>query len=94
MDLWEKKVKLAYLGYEKEPTFLKAYCKNGHYIVHGEIVIYCFNHNFEKEWDFSVRDIWVKQDGSEALILFDEYIELKDWLGYEYRIDYHGKAIH
>ena len=93
MDLWEKKVKLVYLGYEKEPTFLNAYCKKGHYIVHGEIVIYCFNQNFEKEWDFSARDIWVTQDGSEALILFDDYIELKDWLGYEYRIDYHGKTI-
>ena len=52
MELWEEKAKSAYLGYEDEPTFIKAYYKNEKYIVHGEIVIYCFNQNFEKEWDF------------------------------------------
>ena len=91
MELWEEKAKSAYLGYEDEPTFIKAYYKNGKYIVHGETDIYCFNQNFEKEWDFSARDIWVTQDGSEALRLYEDYIELRDWLGYEYRIDYQGK---
>lgn len=93
MKVWEEKAKEAYLHYEDEPTFIKAYKKDKHYIVHGEITIYCFNQEFEKEWEFFARDIWVTQDGSDALRLYDEYIELKDWLGYVYRLDYLGNTI-
>ena len=93
MELWEERVKSAYLEYEDVPTYIKAYCKNGHYIVHGEIVIYCFNQSCKKEWEFSARDIWVTQDNSEAVQLFDDFIELRDWLGYIYRLDYQGKEL-
>ena len=93
MELWEEKAKEAYLIYEDEPTYIRAYCKNGYYIVHGEIVIYCFNQKYEKEWEFSARDIWVTQDDSEAVLLFDDFIELRDWLGYIYRLDYQGKEL-
>lgn len=58
----------------------------------GETIIYCFDQNFEKEWEFSTRDFWVTQDASEALQLFDDYIELKDWLGYIYKVDYQGEV--
>ena len=91
MESWEKKVKEAYLAYDDTPTYIKAYRKNDLYIVHGEIAIYCFDQNLEKKWEFFGRDIWVTQDGSEAISLFDDYIELKDWLGYTYRINYQGE---
>ena len=61
--------------------------------MHGEIVIYCFNQRYEKEWEFFALVIWVTQDNSEAILLFDEFIELKDWLGYIYRLDYSGKEL-
>ena len=46
--------------------------------MHDEIVIYCFNQRYEKEWEFSARDIWVTQDNSEAILLFDEFIEMME----------------
>lgn len=88
---WKVQAKRAYLQYEDEQTYFDSFQKDDFYIVHGEIFIYCFDTNFKKLWDFSARDIWVRQDGLPALILHDEYIELHDWLGYTYEVTYEGK---
>ncbi|NLG05585.1 MAG: hypothetical protein GX567_17440 [Clostridia bacterium] len=90
---WKIKAKQAYLEYEDEPTYFDTFMHDDKYIVHGEILIYCFDSEFRKMWDFSARDIWVRQDGCQAVVLHDEYIELYDWLGYSYKLGYDGKEI-
>ena len=90
---WEEKAKEAYLKYENEPTYVKAYRKGDLYVVHGEITILCFNKNFEKLWEFCARDIWITTDDSEAIVLHNKYIQLKDWRGYVYKLDYQGRLI-
>lgn len=93
MQDWEAKVKAAYMEYEHEVTYIASYRHKDLYIVHGEITIYCFDLNLQKCWGFSGRDIWITIDDSPALTLCDSCIKLKDWLGYEYVLDYNGKKI-
>lgn len=90
---WKELVKQAYLKYEDEPTYINAYKWNDLYIVHGEIRIYCFNNRYEKQWNFSGRDIWVTNDGSETVSFIDDYIVLRDWLGYTYKVDASGLEV-
>lgn len=90
---WEELVKQAYLVYEDEPTYIKAYKWNDSYIVHGEISVYCFNSVYEKEWDCSGRDIWITRDDSDAISFTDDYVVLKDWFGYTYRVNCKGEEI-
>ena len=90
---WKELVKQAYMTYENEATYINAYKWNDLFIVHGEISIYCFNSEYEKVWDFSGRDIWVTNDGSEAVSFIDDYIVLRDWLGYTYKVNYEGEVV-
>lgn len=90
---WKELLKQAYLTYENEVTYINAYEWNDLYIVHGEISIYCFNSECEKVWEFSGRDIWVTNDGSEAVSFIDDYIVLRDRLGYTYKIDACGLEV-
>jgi hypothetical protein len=63
------------------------------YIVHGELEISYINLNGIKEWEFSGRDIFTTLDGKDTFLIKDNYIVVKDWLGYKYKIDRYGKEI-
>ena len=92
LESWKMKAKEAYAYYEEEATYIESYQVNGIYVVHGELFIYGFDQSFKKLWSFSGRDIFVAQDGSPAVKFKDDHIEVTDWLGYRYEIDFTGKS--
>ena len=45
------------------------------------------------KWGFSAKDIFVTQDGSEAMKLFGDRIEVTDWDGDTYVLNEDGQLI-
>jgi hypothetical protein len=63
------------------------------FIIHGELEIKRIDIEGNVKWDFSARDIFVTQDGTEAMRLFEDRIELTDWEGDKYVLDEYGKVM-
>ena len=62
-------------------------------IVHGEVQISRVSVSGDLKWEFSARDIFVTEDGSNSIEVNNNYIWLKDWLNYEYKLDENGHEI-
>lgn len=46
-------------------------------------------------WDKGAREYYgTVGENSDSFLLFDDHIELRDWLGYVYKLDYQGNVIH
>lgn len=64
------------------------------FIIHSEINIICVDKNLIEKWRFSGRDIFVSSSGSiPGCECTESLIILRDFLGYEYHLDYDGKLI-
>jgi hypothetical protein len=61
------------------------------FIIHGELEIRRIDVDGNTKWDFSARDIFVTQDGTESIKLTEDNIELTDWGGDKYILDEHGQ---
>jgi len=93
LESWKVKAKATYAEYEEETTYFNAYKVDDElYVVHGEEYLYGLNREFKCLWKFSGRDILVAQDGSPAVKLMGNYIEVTDWLGYRYKVSFDGTS--
>ena len=63
------------------------------YIVYGEIEITMLNFDFEKQWSFFGRDIFVSISNREAFTINENSISLFDIEDNYYEIDFDGKQI-
>lgn len=63
------------------------------YITHGETSITRIHREGSVLWSYSGADIFVRLDGGPAFIMHDAYIELNDFNGGHYTMDYDGNAI-
>jgi hypothetical protein len=63
------------------------------FITHGELSICRFDFNGNKLWSFGGRDIFISLYGPSAFTMCDDFIELTDFNGSRYKIDYDGNEI-
>ena len=63
------------------------------FIIHGELGIICINRNGDIKWRFGGRDIFVSENGEANFQIIDNQIKVKDWGGFEYKIDENGKEL-
>ena len=65
------------------------------FIVHGELTISKITYSGELVWQFSGRDIFVLlgAEKKSEVTLFEDYIELFDFEGNKYTIDYDGRLL-
>jgi hypothetical protein len=71
-------------------TCFEIVCFDDEFLVHGELSITRIDKDGNEKWRFGARDIFVTQDGSEAMIIHTDKIELRDWEGYTYILDKNG----
>ena len=91
------KLPLLALNWKKEfdpATCFAIYPFKDDFIVHGELDVKRIDTNGIVKWDFSGKDIFVTQDGREAVKLMGNRIELTDWNGTAYILNENGQAIH
>ena len=62
-------------------------------IVHGETEISSIDLSGKILWSFSGADIFVTPESGNEIELKEDYINLVDWNGKKYQIDYNGKLI-
>ncbi len=74
-------------------TCFSIYPLHDDFLIHGELQIKRVDINGNVKWNFSAKDIFVTQDGSEAVRLFGERIEITDWNGDTYVLNNDGKLI-
>lgn len=75
-------------------TMIAVYSYGGDYILHGEIEIYRLSSDLKIEWEFSGRDIFIRQQVNEsAFEMKENKICLYDFYDNYYEIDYDGKMI-
>lgn len=63
------------------------------YISHGETSIARVDRNGNILWSFSGADIFVRLEEGNPFEMHDDYLELMDFNGSTYRIDYNGNSI-
>jgi hypothetical protein len=66
---------------------------NDKYLIHGELQISCLDKSGNIEWDFSGADIFVSPEGENEVVIKENSIELLDFSGRKYLIDFNGKQI-
>ncbi len=64
------------------------------YIIYGEIEILKLSFNFDVEWRFSARDIFVTINDTVPFEISDQCIKLHDFENNYYEIDFEGKIIY
>lgn len=69
------------------------YRVNDGYILYGEIEITMLDMELNPKWSFSGRDIFVSRSEEESFVICDDGIELYDWQGNFYKIDFGGTLI-
>jgi hypothetical protein len=62
------------------------------FIIHGELEIKRVDMNGNVKWNFSAGDIFATQDGTEAMKIVGDRIEITDWNGNKYTLNGDGKA--
>jgi hypothetical protein len=62
------------------------------FIVHGELEIKRIDGEGNVKWNFSAKDIFVTQDGKEAVKLIRDTIEVTDWDGHKYILNGEGQV--
>ena len=67
-------------------------CKHG-YLIYGEIQITMLDREFNVQWDFIGRDIFVTQNSNKPFAFNDKKIMLYDWENNYYELDYNGNLI-
>lgn len=73
--------------------FFAIYKFNDGYVVYGELSVVKLNKDYEKEWEFSGKDIFITQNGKEPFELCNDRIKLYDWLGNYYELDRNGNLL-
>lgn len=66
---------------------------NDTFITHGEMSVARIDRNGNKLWSYTGADIFVCLDEGNAFEMHDNFIELMDFNGSSYKIDYDGKTI-
>ena len=74
-------------------TAFKIFPYKTDYIVHCEMQIVRINKAGEIIWTFGGADIFVNIEGENEFKMEDEFIDLLDFAGQKYRIDYNGKEL-
>lgn len=74
-------------------TCFGIYAFGKHFIIHGELSITQIDAEGHEKWTFGGRDIFVTPDGTEAIRIHPDNIELTDWEGYQYVLDASGSEI-
>jgi hypothetical protein len=79
--------------YNQFCTYFRIYSFDNAYIIHGECEIVKLNRDYEIEWRFSGRDIFVRQSADDAFVISGDVIQLYDFYDNYYEIDKSGKLI-
>lgn len=105
IDKFYEKTKIALIGdyysYDTDCAFLEnntlTIMQNNTftdgYVVYGELSVVKLNKDYEKEWEFSGKDIFITQNGKEPFELCNDRIKLYDWLGNYYELDRNGNLL-
>jgi len=62
-------------------------------IVHGEVSISRIDAAGHIVWQFTGHDIFLSLDGTSTFDMYPDYIELTDFNGHRYQVDYNGQQI-
>jgi hypothetical protein len=81
---WKKKFDAA--------TCFAIYPFKDDFIIHGELEIKRVDMDGNVKWEFSAKDIFVTQDGKEAVKLIGDRIEVTDWDGDTYILNGDGQV--
>lgn len=82
---WKTKVDLS--------ACFKIYKFDNFYITHGELEVKRINKTGYAEWDFSGADIFVSPLGESTISFENNHIQLIDWNGKIYILDFNGYLI-
>ena len=63
------------------------------YIIHGECQITRLSSDGDIKWQFSGMDIFLNPDGQNEFEIRENYIELTDFDGVKYKLDFNGVGI-
>lgn len=63
------------------------------FIVHGESQISLIDLTGKIHWSFIGKDIFVTPESGKEIEMTNDYINVMDWNGKKYQIDYNGKQI-
>ncbi len=74
-------------------TCFAIYPFKGDFVIHGELQVTRIDIDGHEKWNFGARDIFVTLDGKDSFKLLNDKIKLRDWEGYEYILNEHGKEI-
>ena len=80
---WRKELDLA--------TCFAIYPYKEDFIIHGELSIKRISLDGNVKWDFAGKDIFVTQDGTDAVKTTGDKIEVTDWNGDKYILDDRGQ---
>lgn len=80
---WKKKLDAA--------TCFAIYPFKDDFIIHGELEVKRIDKEGKIKWEFSANDIFVTQDGGEAVKFVGDKIELTDWNGDRYLLNEDGR---
>ena len=61
------------------------------YFIHGELLNYFLNHNFEIVWQEGAIDIFSNSKVEKDLEIFEDYIVAWDWYGYKHYYNESGE---
>jgi len=62
-------------------------------IVHGEVSISRIDASGNIVWQFTGSDIFLSLDGNSTFDMYPDFIELTDFNGHRYQVDYYGQQI-
>lgn len=74
-------------------TCFGIYSLGEYYVVHGEVEISKLDKHGNIVWQFGGSDIFVSLDEKNSFKLNDSNIELRDFCGAHYKIDFDGKIL-
>ena len=63
------------------------------FLIYGELNITLLDHNLNKKWMFSGRDIFVSISGKESFKISEQSIQLYDFQDNYYELDFGGRVI-
>jgi hypothetical protein len=90
-DLIEQNIK--WQIHSENGEYFEFYNLEQDFLIRGELEIERINKNGERLWNYGGRDIWVNIEEGNEVKINEKEIELKDFEGSKYYIDFNGKTL-
>ena len=84
---------VSYIKFDSSESKFGIYKVKNSYLIYGELEITMLDTNLNKKWVFSGKDIFASRTDKKAFEICENCINLYDWQGNYYEIDFDGNII-